>query len=153
VSIAPRTGLALTAGNIGQDAVDARRLRGRHRNGLVGIYAVHQQRRSVVELLSPFGKDVDQGELRVDVRYEPLLNTSSRSRAFKITQDRPLSIRDRRVLGPVDVLAFLKAQDRLNDACCERRRVVTAFEHEEGPAVAILSRNFSSLDFHGAEFT
>jgi hypothetical protein len=47
------------------------------------------------------------------------------------------------VIGAVDVLAFLEAEDRLSDARCERCRIVTAFEHKEGPAVAILGRNFS----------
>ena len=72
------------------------------------------------------------------------LNASACRRAFKITQDCPLSTGNRRVICAVDVLAFLKAEDRIDDACCERRRIVTAFEHEERPAVAILGCNFSN---------
>ena len=73
-----------------------------------------------------------------------LLNASACRRAFEVIQDRLLSSRNRRVIGAVDVLAFLEAEDRLNDARRERRRIVTAFEHEKGPTIAILGRNFTN---------
>src|SRR5450631_2614770 len=62
----------------------------------------------------------------------------------KITQDRPLSRWNRRVIRAVDVLTFLEAENRLDDARSERRLVITAFEYEKRPAVAILGRNFSN---------
>lgn len=47
-----------------------------------------------------------------------VLNASAGRRAFKIAQDRPLSIRNRHVIRTVDVFAFLEAEDRLDDARC-----------------------------------
>jgi hypothetical protein len=79
----------------------------------------------------------------------------ARRRGFKIAQDRPLSTRDRRLIGAVDALAFLEAEDRFDDARCEQRRIITAFEHEDGPAVAILGSDFShdSADLTRSRFS
>jgi hypothetical protein len=86
----------------------------------------------------------DQHATLLGVESLRLANAGACRRAFEITQDRPLSGGNRRVIGAVDVLAFLEAQNRLDDARSENRRVVAAFEHEEGRALAILCGNFSN---------
>ncbi len=66
-------------------------------------------------------------------RHRPirLLHLNARARRrLKIVQDRPLSRRDRRFVGAIDVLALLEAVDRFDDACREQSRIVTALEDE-----------------------